>query len=206
MTVLTSAPAGAAPGRHARWLSAAAAVVLAVLAGIGFALPASAHNTLTGSDPADGSTVSTAPDAVTLTFDQPVQNYQPVLTVTGPNGNRFSIGPAVVASTRVSVTLSGAGPAGEYIAAYRVVSADGHPVSGEIRYTLAAGAAGTATGSPAPEGTTPAAGAATGPSGVGVWLWIGIAVAAILVIAAIVVILRSVSRPDPDEDDGERDA
>ncbi|WP_211229552.1 copper resistance CopC family protein [Nakamurella lactea] len=176
-----------------RGLSAGAAVLLALLIGVGLALPASAHNTLTGSDPADGSTVSAAPTTVTLTFDQPVQNYQPVLTVTGPNGNRFSAGEATVQSNTVSVALDGAGPAGEYIAAYRVVSADGHPVSGEIRYTLAAGAAGTATGSPAPAGSTPSAAAGDGSSGLGVWLWIGIAVAALLVIAAVVVILRSVS-------------
>lgn len=185
-----------------RVLTGLAAVLLAMLLGLGAALPASAHNTLIGSDPKDGSTLSAAPAKVNLTFDQPVQNYQPVLTITGPDGNRFSSGAPTVAGAVVSITVDGAGPAGKYTAAYRIVSADGHPVSGEIQYTLSASAAGTATGSPTPAGSqAPSAAPDSGSSGLGAWLWIGIAVAALLVIAAVVVILRSTrSGSDPDDD------
>lgn len=174
-----------------RLIGAVFAIVLAAAIGVGLALPASAHDVLTGSSPADGSTVSTAPSTITLTFDQPVQNYQPVLTVTGPNGNRFSSGAPTVAGDVVSITVAGAGPAGKYTAAWRIVSADGHPVSGEISYTLAAQGAGTATGSAAPAGEGGNSTAAdSGSSGLGVWLWIGIGVAVLLVIVAVVVILR----------------
>lgn len=174
-----------------RLLSVLMAIGIAVLAGIAAALPASAHNTLTGSDPADGSTASTAPTVVTLTFDQPVQNYQPVLTVSGPNGNRFSAGPPAVSGNQVSIAVSGAGPAGSYLAAYRVISADGHPVTGKISYTLAATAAGSAVGEAPPPGEAIVdAGADSDSSGLGIWLWLGIGVAVLLVAAAVVVIVR----------------
>ncbi|MGI8418713.1 MAG: copper resistance CopC family protein [Nakamurella sp.] len=180
-----------------RLMGAVFAVVLAAAIGVGLALPASAHDVLTGSNPADGSTVSAAPSTITLTFDQPVQNYQPVLTVTGPNGNRFSSGAPSVAGDVVSIAVTGAGPAGKYTAAWRIVSADGHPVSGEISYTLSAQGAGTATGSAAPAGeggNSTATG--SGSSGLGVWLWIGIGVAVLLVIVAVVVILRRPAEQD----------
>lgn len=179
-----------------RIVGAVAAALLAVIAAVALAGPASAHNVLTGSDPEAGSTQSTAPAAVTLTFDAAVQNYQPVLVVTGPDGTVFSTGAAVVSGSTVRVDLVGAGPAGAYRIVYRIVSADGHPVSGELTYTLAAAAAGTAVGSPAAGGgaATPADDSASGSSA---WLWIGVGVAAVLLVVAVVLILR---RPDTSED------
>jgi methionine-rich copper-binding protein CopC len=177
-----------------RRLAAAVAVLVGtILLTVGAALPAAAHNVLTGSDPADGATVRTAPTTVTLTFDQTVQNFEPVVTVTGPNGNQFQTGSAAVRDNTVSVGVDGSGPSGLYTIGYRIVSADGHPVTGSVSYTLDPAAAGTATGSPAPDGT------ATADSGAGLswWLWVAIGVAALLVIAAVLVLLR---RPHEDED------
>lgn len=175
---------------------ALAAVLLSVIAAVALAGPASAHNVLTGSDPADGSTPATAPTSVTLTFDAAVQNYEPVLAVTGPDGTVFSTGSPTVSGSTVRVDLIGAGPAGAYRIVYRIVSTDGHPVSGALTYTLAAAAAGTAVGSPAPAAGA-AAPADTGGSGSSAWLWIGVGLAAVLLIIAVVLILR---RPDTSED------
>jgi len=175
---------------------AAALVVLvgAIALTVGAALPAAAHNVLTGSDPSDGATLNAAPTTVTLTFDQTVQNFEPVITVTGPNGNQFQTGSTAVRDNTVSSAVDGSGPAGVYTVGYRVVSADGHPVTGSVSYTLDPAAAGTATGTPAPAGT------ATTDTGTGLswWLWLAIGVAALLVIAAVLVILR---RPHEDEGD-----
>jgi methionine-rich copper-binding protein CopC len=175
--------------RLAMWL-----VVLGGVVGltVGAALPAAAHNVLTGSDPTDGATLKSAPTSVTLTFDQTVQNFEPVLTVTGPNGNQFQTGAPEVKDNTIATAVQGAGPAGLYTIAYRIVSADGHPVTGSVSYTLDPAAAGTATGTPAPAGT------ATVDSGSGLswWLWVGIGLAALIVIAALLIILRR-----PAEDD-----
>lgn len=190
-------------GTDRRWLRRSLELLLAIvtagIAGVALTLPAAAHNALIGSSPADGSTVPTPPTSVTLTFDQPVINYQPLVTVTGPNGNSFSVGDPVVSGSTVSIGVS-AGPAGRYTAAYRVGSADGHPVYGEIGYTVAAG--GTATGSPPTAGAATAAPHDRVPAspGLGGWLWAGIAVAVLLVAAAVAVVLRPSGKPDKVED------
>ena len=154
---------------------------------------ASAHDVLTGSNPAAGATVETMPATVTLTFDQPVQNLDAVLVVTGPNGNLFTNGPAAVDGNNVTAPLGPAGPAGQYRVAYRIVSADGHPVTGQISFTLAAAGAGTAAGSPPAAGSAPNGGSGSGSSGsggLGGWIWLGLGIAAVLVVIAVGIALR----------------
>lgn len=112
-------------------------VLLTLAAGVGLAGPASAHNVLTSSDPTDGSTLQTAPTTVRLTFDQPVQDFEPVVTVIGPDGQRYEAGAPQVDSTVVTADVNPLPAAGAYTIAYRVVSADGHPVQGEIKFELA---------------------------------------------------------------------
>jgi methionine-rich copper-binding protein CopC len=193
-----------------RLLAAVAALALALLVAIATPGPASAHNVLISSDPADGAVLSSAPTSVALTFDQPIQNFDPVLVVTGPNGNLFTDGAPRITGNVISAPLGPAGPAGQYRAAYRIVSADGHPVTGQITYTLSASAAGSATGTPPAGGAQPVDGTGTdagsghgGSSpGLGPWLWIGIAVAAVLVVIAATLALRRPRDTGPRSSDG----
>lgn len=176
----------------------AAVLALLLLAMIGAAGVASAHDVLISSDPADGSTVTSAPTKVTATFDQPVQNFNPVLVVTGPNGNVYTDGPATVDGNSVWAPLGPLGATGVYRAAYRIVSADGHPVTGEISFTVAGAAAGTAAGSAPADGQVigvpaPSSGSG-GPSG---WLWVGVAVAVVVIGAGAALALR---KPRPRRD------
>jgi copper resistance protein C len=211
---------GAAGGLRSR-LSVRVAVLmlLTLAAGIGLAGPAAAHNVLIGSDPADGATLQSAPTTVKLTFDQPVQNFQPVMTVIGPDGQRYESGSPQIDSTVVSTGVNALPVAGAYTIAYRIVSADGHPVQGEVHFSLADGAvagsgSSSAGGSGDPAATASAAvsaGDLTGPGTTGPttaatapaasstlsgWVWAAIAVAALLVAAAIVVILRRPGEPE----------
>ncbi len=189
----------------------AVVALLAVLAAIGLAGPASAHNVLISSDPADGATLQAAPGTVRLTFDQPVQDFQPVVTVLGQDGQRYEAGAPQVDSTEVTAAVGTLPGAGDYTIAYRVVSADGHPVQGEIKFRLdtpasagaapssttgsgAADSAASSSAAPAPT-TTAAVAPASSSSGLSGWVWAAIALAVVLVAAAIVVIVR---RPRPD--------
>ena len=178
----------------ARVLALLGAVTLALLATAG---PAAAHNVLISSDPADGATLNAAPATVSFTFDQPIENFDPVLAIIGPNGNGFAAGAPTVSGSVISARML-AGPAGQSRAAYRIVSADGHPVTGQITFTLTQAAAGSATGTP-PSGSAPTGGddASAHPSsgGLSAWLWIGIGVAAVLVVVAIVLALRRPASP-----------
>jgi len=185
--------------------------LLAAAASLGFAGPAAAHDVLLSSDPADGSAVQTAPTSVSLTFDQPVQDFEPVVTVTGPDGQSYQSGSPTVDSTVVTNAVGPLTVAGDYVIAYRVVSADGHPVVGEVKFQFT-GAPASATsprtsaaaGSPsgpssaisasAASSSAPVSTAAVAPtsssSGLSGWVWAALALAAVLIIAAVVVVLR----------------
>ncbi|MBD3778054.1 MAG: copper resistance protein CopC [Micrococcales bacterium] len=187
-------------------------VLVPVLAAAALALsvvPASAHSGMTGSDPSDGATVDVAPDAVTLTFNEPPQALGTEIAVVGPDGTTVSEGVTTVADTTVTQPLASTRPAGAYVIQWRVTSADGHPLSGELTFTAAAetGVEETAGGSthpepepieettaPSAEDTVDSAAAPDdqqeeqvtwqwGPTSIGVLIAIAAAVAALLVVA-----------------------
>lgn len=184
--------------------------MLAVL-GLGGALvllPAAAafaHDYLVTSDPAADSTVRTAPRAVSLTFDAVVLDYgrgSTALQVTGPGGatRHFETGCAAVDGRTVTARVTLGGP-GTYTETWRVVSADGHPVSNSIRFTYAPPAGQrAAAGSPhGPDcGVAAAApGTATGPPG---GLVVALAIVGGLVVlgvlaAVVFVVLRATRLP-----------
>jgi methionine-rich copper-binding protein CopC len=161
------------------------AVALTLLCGLALLLGAGqavAHTRLIGSDPADGASLATAPDHISLTFNENMQAEFTTVTVLGPDGAMWSTGPVGVDGPTVGVDLRPLGPAGAYQIGYRVVSDDGHPVTGAVTFTLTAPGPGAAVdpapaASPAPP---PAAAAAAAPAETGgeapVWPWIAGAV------------------------------
>jgi methionine-rich copper-binding protein CopC len=118
-------------------------LVAGLLAALGVALaptPAAAHTALIGSSPPDGSRLDQEPTLVALTFDEPIRAPAYVV-VTAPDGSRLSSAAPEVLDNTVTESVTSTGQAGTYTVAYRVVSVDGHPVSGELRYTVTSGAA-----------------------------------------------------------------
>ena len=154
-----------------------------------------AHNELIGSDPPDGATVATGPAQVRLTFDLPLKPGFSTVTVTGPHSSQWQAGPPAEAGAVVSAPVRALGPAGQYTIAYQVLSADGHPVRGVVRFTLTTPGSGAAA-SPAPPSTDQSGPAAPGTVAVGtasadgtpVWPWL--AGAGALLVAGVVVALR----------------
>ncbi|GAA2060742.1 copper resistance CopC family protein [Williamsia deligens] len=161
--------------------AAVVAAVLVVLTTL-LAAPASAHSTLVSSDPASGSSVSSGPSSVTLTFNEALQEAYDALTVVGPD-NRYwqSEEKATVQGPRISVGLRPLGPAGEYRINYRVTSADGHPVSGQVRFTLTT----AGTGTPGAEATS----SSSGDGGVTWWPY-AVAVVVVVAVGGGVLLLR----------------
>lgn len=117
------------------------ALVGLVTAGVGLlgATAAQAHNVLRSTDPADGSTVATAPEQVTLTFDEPALALGTEIEVRSPDGTLVSDGDPVLVDSTVTEKLAGELPAGEYAVTWRVTSVDGHPITGEFSFTASAG-------------------------------------------------------------------
>ncbi len=152
-------------------------IAVLVLAGLGlFALaaPASAHNQLTGSNPKDKAALDTGPQTVVLTFDQPVQEGEGLnsVAVTGPDGKEWQAGPATVDSNVVTLPVRELGPAGVYTIGYRIVSADGHPVSGKLTFTLTTAGDGTPAPAGVGSGDTAPGGESGSGDGVPIWVWL----------------------------------
>jgi methionine-rich copper-binding protein CopC len=169
------------------------AVIAAVLCVLIPATPAAAHNSLNGSDPKDGARLATAPARVRLTFLAKVDPTGTKITVTGPEDVPAQTGPPVFDGSRVTVPFT-AGPAGLYLVRYEVPSGDGHPVKGQVRFTLTVGAIPALSASPsAPPSVVPVATSAVPASPVAAaggddggtpwWPW---AVGGVLVLAAAV--------------------
>jgi len=167
------------------WRLLAATLATAVLAIAGLVIgasPASAHNVLKSSSPADGKKVARTPSSVVLTFDEPAIAIGTKLVITGPEGP-VQIGKPSLVDNTVTQDLQPGSPAGAYTVDWRVTSADGHPISGSFTFTAEAAASGPSAASslapqPSTSATTPTAPTARGSSG----LWL--VAAAILVVAS----------------------
>ena len=115
--------------------------VVAALAAAALALPAqaAAHAVLTHSTPHRGATVTEAPPVVVFDFNEPVEVSVGALRVFDSDGERVDGGELVRpndSARSVGVKLGGDLPRGLYTATFRVVSADGHPVSGGFTFGL----------------------------------------------------------------------
>jgi methionine-rich copper-binding protein CopC len=150
---------------------------LAVVAALLLTSPASAHDVLVGSSPADGAAVSVGPGTVRLNFNAPVQEGPNEITVIGPDGQHWEKSDtATVYGDSVSTQVAPLGPKGRYQVGYRIISADGHPVSGEVTFTLTT----AGTGKPVVEQAASGGGSATGAQAAGpaagggmpIWPWL----------------------------------
>jgi methionine-rich copper-binding protein CopC len=134
--------------------------------------------------PAVSSTTAVVPTQVVLTFNENIQDIGDAVVVTGPDGSRVDDGPPTILDTHATEKLHALVYAGRYTVTYRIVSADGHPVSRTLWFVLTSGKPSptkAAQAQPAgPSSTsTPTAG------GTGMWLAVGVAVVLAISIALV---------------------
>ncbi|HEY8307573.1 MAG TPA: copper resistance CopC family protein [Lapillicoccus sp.] len=142
-TVRTAVPAVLAAPALLVVLVVLVATVVTLIVSAG---PASAHDVLRSTNPADGAVVDRLPDRVVLTFDEPALAIGTQVVVTGPAGT-VSDGPPQLIDAEVRQPVR-SGPAGRYTVLWRVTSADGHPVSGTFAFTTQQGTAASPTTTP----------------------------------------------------------
>ncbi|MER6495722.1 copper resistance CopC/CopD family protein [Streptomyces griseorubiginosus] len=100
---------------------------------------ASAHAALRATDPEDGTVLKSAPRSITLTFTESVGLLDDSFRVLTPKGERLKTGEAAHGAggaDTASVTLPAKLAQGTYTVAWRVVSADSHPVSGAFTFSV----------------------------------------------------------------------
>ncbi len=96
--------------------------------------PAWAHATLVDSSPHRGERLDILPAQIQLEFSEEMMTPANVV-VTGPDGSSVTSGSPVVEGSVVRQALV-PGPNGAYTLAYRAVSRDGHPLTGEISFVV----------------------------------------------------------------------
>lgn len=217
-------------GQHesgrASWLvTVGRLVAIAALAAVGTLLlgvgQASAHSALTSSTPTDGAVLEQAPATIDLVFNQSISKNFAEVAVLSTEGEPVQVSAPAVTGAQVSVKVQTALGSGAYTVNYRVVSADGHPITGQVAFSVAPSSsaptasvpsatgveppppAGTVTGVPAT--TSPSTGLHPGddPEGKLADNWV-VMVVIVLVVAglgAIALLLVLHSRDDHDKDD-----
>lgn len=151
MTTLISRSVSA---RSLSLLALGTALLLAML--LALAAPAQAHDSLISSDPEDGATLETSPEAITLTFSADVLEVSPLVRITDESGTELAeIVPGVEGPT-ATAQLEEPLPAGTHTVQWRVVSSDGHPIEGTFTLTVEQDAAAPAAPSDGGAGEGPA--------------------------------------------------
>ncbi|MFC7876417.1 copper resistance protein CopC [Isoptericola sp. NPDC057391] len=147
--------------RAAVLIAAALAAALSPVLGVAVAQPASAHDRLLSSDPADGATVDEAPGRITLVFSADVLAAGAQVAVTTPDGTVPA--EVTVDGDEAVAALPDDLPGGEWDVSWRVVSSDGHPIEGELAFTVDAPSPSPSPSSSAPS-PSPTASTTASPS------------------------------------------
>ncbi|KUN24440.1 transporter [Streptomyces antibioticus] len=126
-------------------------LVLLLFGGAG---PASAHAALRACDPEDGTVLKSAPRHLTLTFTESVGLLDDSFRVLDPDNRRVRTGepehaPGRSDTARVTLPAKGLGE-GTFTVAWRVVSADSHPVSGAFTFSVGKPSVTSAVADPGP--------------------------------------------------------
>ncbi len=116
------------------------AVAAGMLALVTFATPgvASAHAILDSSDPSASAVVSQSPSEITLDFNEQIEGTLLSIRLFDASQDELSIGHAGLSPSDSSVVTASMPrlKVGVYVVVWRVVSADGHPVSGAFPFEV----------------------------------------------------------------------
>ncbi len=127
-----------APGLHrVGWGRSLAVLVFSILVAVGaLVTPAGAHAELDSTRPAAGSVAADGPQQVELTFTESVSVETDGVRVLDGAGRSVEVGPARARARSVTAPVREALADGGYVVAWRVVSADGHPIHGAFQFSV----------------------------------------------------------------------
>lgn len=147
-----------------------AGLAVAVVALCATAVPASAHDKLISSDPASDQKLAEAPTEVSLTFSADVLDMGAAVVVSDAAGTEWVSAVPTVDGPVVTAVLDPGMPDAGYEIRWRVVSSDGHPITGVVPFTvgdgepLGDGAGGVEPGAAEPGAAEPGAAETGGAS------------------------------------------
>jgi putative copper export protein/methionine-rich copper-binding protein CopC len=109
------------------------------------ASPASAHAALLETQPQSGAVLAEAPKQAVLTFSEPVRVVPGKIHIIGPDGEPVDGGKPTTEGPRLHIPMKPTTTRGSYLISYRVISADSHPISGGIPFSVGAPSANAPT-------------------------------------------------------------
>ncbi len=111
-----------------------------------------AHSQLVSSSPANGAMIPVAPTKVVFTFDEDLLRDLDTISINSDQGINVTSQQVEPVANTLSIPWPTNIEAGTYQVAYRIVSGDGHPVTGAISFSI--GADNNASATPAPSSST----------------------------------------------------
>tara|TARA_B100000378_G_scaffold242795_1_gene212223 strand:+ start:406 stop:1059 length:654 start_codon:yes stop_codon:yes gene_type:complete len=190
-----------------RCLLVALTAVLLTIGSLAAAAPAHAHDELVSTDPEADSTVEVLPEELVLTFSGILSTEEGAteIAVTDSAGDSVADGDPEVVETTVTQPLAG-DSTGAITVQWKVVSSDGHPISGEFSFDVATPTpTPTPTASSAEPDPTPTETVAPSPTATpepssevsSAVPWVIGGIVALAVIAAVVYLVASRRRTPP---------
>jgi methionine-rich copper-binding protein CopC len=98
---------------------------------------AEAHAELVSTSPEDGSRMASAPSSVSLTFGEDVDTG--FVAVRAPDDSMMTTSEPRISGPTMTADLEPSDQRGRFTVAYRVVTGDGHPVTGQFSFTATEG-------------------------------------------------------------------
>ena len=169
------------------------AVLLLLLTSFGTSTAALAHDAVTGTSPADGSTVAAVPEKVEISMSNTPAVIGSQVLVLDESGADWAAGEVDVLDKIATQALKPGTPAGKYTVKWRLVSSDSHPVEGIFSFVATAAGAGSGAGAGPMVSVAPQPATAAEPvqdDSAVPWSVIGLMVVLVGVVVAMVVVAR----------------
>lgn len=119
---------------QAALLKTIASVLLGIMLVISATAEVQAHAVLLSTNPSDGTVMDTAPDTLTLSFNEPVSVL--IVSLITPAGERIDLTKNTESGQQVVINLPDALKEGTHVVSWRVASVDGHPVGGALAFSI----------------------------------------------------------------------
>lgn len=135
-----------------RLIAAPMMLAFALVLTLALPLPTSAaHDDVIDTEPVNGQTVETVPDAIRISFTDTPVALGSRIQVEDADGTDWTVGEVEIGPDVAVQRLDPAAPAGMYTVTWRVVSSDSHPIEGAFEFAATAGDRGaTVTTAPPP--------------------------------------------------------
>jgi len=144
-----------------------AAVLLAVAAAVGVAAPTQAHDQIISTSPSEDGYVDTAPAEVSMVYTDSLIEVGAVVLVMDDTEKDWADGPVALDGPNAVQAIKAGMPDGIYQVRWRVVSSDGHPISGVYNFAVGTATLTADTGTETGTGTSSDAEATADPAAAG---------------------------------------